>query len=107
MQPINKDTFMGKWNEIKGEIRKKWGQLTDDDFEKAKGDLTAIGGIIQQRYGVAKEEVRSKLDEITSRFKDKIQDRDVEVNRGSDLDADTDGEEQRDQINRNERERSA
>lgn len=97
MQPVNKDTFMGKWNEIKGEIRKKWGQVTDDDFEKAKGDLTAIGGIIQQRYGVAKEEVRSKLDEITNRFKDNI------ANRETDLDSDVNSDQER----RNEKERSA
>jgi uncharacterized protein YjbJ (UPF0337 family) len=71
-EAYNKDVFKGKWNELKGEIRKKWGQLTDDELESTKGDVTAIGGIIQQRYGTAKEEVKTKLDEVLNNLKMKM-----------------------------------
>lgn len=60
---LNEDTLKGKWTEAKGEIQKMWGKLTDDDLEKAKGDMTALSGIIQQRYGESKEEVQAKLTE--------------------------------------------
>jgi uncharacterized protein YjbJ (UPF0337 family) len=58
---MNKDFIAGKWNEIKGELRKTWGNITDDEFEKTKGDAQAIAGIVQQRYGLAKEDLRKIL----------------------------------------------
>ena len=58
---LNEDTIKGKWKEAKGEIQKMWGKLTDDELDQAKGDLTALTGIIQQRYGESKESVQTKL----------------------------------------------
>ncbi|TDP55306.1 uncharacterized protein YjbJ (UPF0337 family) [Bacteriovorax stolpii] len=63
---LNEDTIKGKWTEAKGEIRKMWGKLTDDDLEQAKGDLTALTGIIQQRYGESKESIQTKLNDYFS-----------------------------------------
>lgn len=60
---LNEDTLKGKWKEAKGEIQKMWGKLTDDDLDQAKGDLTALAGIIQQRYGESKESVQMKLND--------------------------------------------
>lgn len=60
---LNEDTLKGKWKEAKGGIQKMWGKLTDDDLEQAKGDLTALTGIIQQRYGESKESVQTKLND--------------------------------------------
>lgn len=68
---LNEDTIKGKWREIKGEVQKAWGRLTDDELEKTKGDMTAIGGLIQQRYGDAKESYSQKLNDIYHRFEDK------------------------------------
>lgn len=63
---FNEDIFKGKWKEAKGEIRKMWGKLTDDDLEQAKGDLTALTGIIQRHYGESKESIHQKLDQYFS-----------------------------------------
>lgn len=65
---VNEDTIKGKWKEFKGEVRKMWGKVTDDELEQAKGDLTAISGIIQQRYGETKDSVQSKLNNYLSSF---------------------------------------
>lgn len=70
---MNQDIIKGKWTEIKGEIRKAWGNVTGDELEQTKGDLTSISGIIQQRYGAKKEEVSEKLNSIVSRFDDKLE----------------------------------
>lgn len=71
---MNQDVLNGKWNEIKGEIRKMWGDVTGDELEKSKGNLTSIAGLIQQRYGHKKEEISAKLDGIVSRFDEKKED---------------------------------
>lgn len=36
---FNENTIKGKWLEIKGEIQKSWGKLTDDEIDKTQGDL--------------------------------------------------------------------
>lgn len=66
---FDKASMQGKWNEIKGELRKAWGRLTDDELEQTKGDVTAIKGLLEQRYSDEKQDFNSRLDEIYSRFK--------------------------------------
>ena len=68
---INEEVFKGKWNEIKGEIRTKWGKMTDDELEQSKGNVRSIAGLIQQRYGAKKEEVDGALEKIVARFSQK------------------------------------
>lgn len=70
---MNEEIFKGKWNEIKGEIRSQWGKLTENELESAKGNASSIAGLIQQRYGMKKEEVMQKLDGILARFNDKAE----------------------------------
>ncbi len=65
---LNEDTIKGKWLEIKGDVQKAWGKLTDDELEKTKGDIKSISGLIQQRYGEAHDKSSKKLAEIYKRF---------------------------------------
>ena len=76
---LNENSIKGKWLEIKGDIQKAWGKLTDDELDKTKGDLKAIGGLIQQRYGEAQDNYGSKLAGIFKRFEDKRDDVVAEV----------------------------
>lgn len=68
---MNQDQAKGKWQEIKGEIRKAWGNITGDDLEQTKGNMEAIGGLIVQKYGSKKEEVSQSLKDIFERFEKK------------------------------------
>ncbi|MEK6623526.1 MAG: CsbD family protein [Bdellovibrionota bacterium] len=70
MKTLNEDTIKGKWREIRGEVQKAWGKLTDDELDKTKGDIKAINGLIQQRYGKTKENYSKKLSSIFQRFED-------------------------------------
>lgn len=65
---FNRNVIEGKWNEIKGEIQKAWGRLTDDEIEKTKGDLKALQGLVQQKYGFVQEDVQQRCSEIYQRF---------------------------------------
>lgn len=53
---MNKDIFEGKFKEISGEIKKKWGELTDDEIRRTKGNAQALAGILQQKFGKSKED---------------------------------------------------
>ncbi len=46
-----RDMMTGKWNEMKGDMHKWWGKLTDDDWEQVRGNKDALLGKLQQRYG--------------------------------------------------------
>lgn len=68
---VNENTTKGKWLEMKGDIQKAWGKLTDDDLDKAQGDMKKIAGIIQQRYGDTQKGTSEKLADIFKRHEKK------------------------------------
>jgi uncharacterized protein YjbJ (UPF0337 family) len=68
---LNENVLKGKWLEIKGELLKAWGRLTDDELDKTKGDAGAIGGLLVQKYGQKQEDYRDRLDQILRRYEDK------------------------------------
>jgi uncharacterized protein YjbJ (UPF0337 family) len=59
---MNKLQFKGSWNEIKGKLKQKYAQLTDDDLKYAEGKDDELVGRIQQRLGKSAEEVRHMLE---------------------------------------------
>lgn len=59
---MNWDQIQGQWKEYKGKVQSEWGRLTDDEIDEAAGDREQLEGLIQQRYGKAKEEVREEVD---------------------------------------------
>ncbi len=61
---MNKDIFEGKFKEISGEIKKKWGELTDDEIRKSKGNAESLAGIIQHKFGLEKDEVTRNVSEF-------------------------------------------
>jgi uncharacterized protein YjbJ (UPF0337 family) len=65
---LNENTTKGKWREIRGEIQKAWGKLTDDELDQTKGDIKVISGLLQQRYGDAQSAYNDKLSVIFSKF---------------------------------------
>jgi len=65
---MNENFIKGKWKEFKGEIQKKWGQLTNDELEQTKGDMKAVSGLIQQKYGRKQEEISQDLEDITAKY---------------------------------------
>ena len=67
---MNTDQFKGKWNQFKGELKKQWGNFTDDDLTKIEGDYDKFKGSLQERYGDKKEEVARWADDWYQRSKD-------------------------------------
>jgi len=59
---MTKLEIKGNWNEIKGKLKQKYAQLTDDDLTFAKGKEDELLGRLQQRLGKSKEEVRREIE---------------------------------------------
>jgi len=60
---MNWDIVQGKWKELKGEARKQWGKLTDDDWTEIAGEKDKLLGKLQQRYGWTKDEAEKRTDD--------------------------------------------
>lgn len=60
---MNWDQLEGKWKQMTGSVRSRWGKLTDSDLENIKGQRDQLVGKIQERYGLKKEEAQSQVDE--------------------------------------------
>jgi len=63
---VNTQVLQGQWNQVRGQLKKKWGQLTDDDLKFANGNLDQLVGRIQHKTGEAREAIESFLDELTA-----------------------------------------
>jgi uncharacterized protein YjbJ (UPF0337 family) len=64
---MNREQFKGQWKQLKGEMKRQWGKFTDDDLISIEGDFDRFIGILQERYGDQKEEVRRWLDQWLDR----------------------------------------
>lgn len=58
------DKLKGNWNQIKGNLKQQYGELTDDDLKYEEGKEDELLGRIQEKTGKTKEEVKSFIDEI-------------------------------------------
>ena len=61
---MNWDEMKGNWKQASGKIRETWGDLTDDDLQRARGSQDQLVGVIQQRYGIAREEAKKQVDDF-------------------------------------------
>ena len=60
---MNWTQIEGKWDQVKGDVKTKWGKLTDDDMTSLKGKKDGLVGKIVERYGVLKDEAETQVDE--------------------------------------------
>ena len=65
---MDANILKGKWLQLKGSIREKWGQLTDDDVDTRGRQRRASRGQIQERYGYAKEKAEDEVDAFLTRY---------------------------------------
>ncbi|HEY7096865.1 MAG TPA: CsbD family protein [Terriglobales bacterium] len=60
---MNTDKMEGKWKQMKGSLKTRWGKLTDDDLTVIEGQKDQLVGRIQERYGIARDEAQRQVDE--------------------------------------------
>ena len=69
---MNEDILKGKWRQIKGEVKSRWGKLTDDDMDRVEGDAEKLIGKVQERYGYQRDEAKREVDDFVRTHKDAI-----------------------------------
>jgi uncharacterized protein YjbJ (UPF0337 family) len=61
---MNRDVLRGKWNQMRGEIRSRWGKLTDDDLTHIQGEAEKLIGKLQERYGYRREQAEKEVNDF-------------------------------------------
>ena len=61
---MNELTFKGTWNEVKGKLKQKYGELTDDDLAYERGQEDELIGRLQQKLGKGKDEIQRIISSI-------------------------------------------
>jgi len=67
---MNRNILNGKWKQLRGEVKRRWGQLTDDELDQANGDYDILAGRIQERYGYARDRAERDLDAFLADYGD-------------------------------------
>lgn len=65
---MNEDIIKGKWKQLRGEIKKQWGKLTDDDLDIAEGNRDYLVGKVQERMGIARDNAEKQVRDFEHRF---------------------------------------
>lgn len=61
---MNWDRIEGKWKQAKGQVKERWGKLTDDDLDTIAGKRDQLAGKIQERYGKSREDAQKEIEEF-------------------------------------------
>ncbi len=59
---MNWDQIAGNWTQAKGKVKQQWAKLTDDDLTAINGRRDELAGLLQKRYGYAKEQAEQEVD---------------------------------------------
>lgn len=64
---MNADILKGAWRELRGKVKEQWGSFTDDDLDRADGRFDQIVGLLQKRYGYARDRAEEELKRFVQR----------------------------------------
>lgn len=67
---MNQDILSGNWHQLKGKVRKFWGELTDDEVDKVGGRIEELSGLLQKRYGYRKTQAQHEIDKFLAEQED-------------------------------------
>nr|WP_246588020.1 CsbD family protein [Paracoccus bogoriensis] len=60
---MNWDIIQGKWKQLKGSVKEKWGELTDDELDVIDGNKDKLAGKLQEKYGWTRNEAEKHIDD--------------------------------------------
>ena len=75
----NSDVLEGNWTMLRGRIREKWGELTDDEVDQIAGKWDRLVGLLQTKYGYAKDDIEHQINEWLDEMLKQVQSTDEPV----------------------------
>jgi uncharacterized protein YjbJ (UPF0337 family) len=70
---MNSDQLKGKWKQVRGSVKERWGKLTNDDLDVIDGQGDQLIGTLQERYGIAREVAQKQFDEWNATLADEAE----------------------------------
>ena len=55
------EKVLGNWNQLKGKVKQRWGQLTDDELQEVEGNIDQLIGLVQQKMGEARQQIERAI----------------------------------------------
>lgn len=59
------EKVMGNWNQFKGKVKQRWGQLTDDELQEVEGNFDQLIGLVQQKTGEGRQQIERILSKLS------------------------------------------
>jgi uncharacterized protein YjbJ (UPF0337 family) len=66
---MNEEQVKGNWKQLTGQLKEKWGKLTDNDLKQVEGRAEILAGKVQEHYGKAKDEALNEVNEFFKTLK--------------------------------------
>jgi uncharacterized protein YjbJ (UPF0337 family) len=80
---MNWEQIEGNWKQFKGGVKEQWGKLTDDELTRIAGKRDKLAGLLQEKYGLAKQAVEDEISDFERRLDDKDDLDEIESRRGT------------------------
>jgi uncharacterized protein YjbJ (UPF0337 family) len=61
---VNTDILEGKWKQLQGKVKERWGMLTDNDITRINGKRDVLIGILQEKYGYPRMKAEEEVDDF-------------------------------------------
>ncbi len=65
---IDKEMLMSRWKEISQQAMKKWDSISEKDLDKVRGNAVALVSLVQEKFGVSREEATKKVEELMAKY---------------------------------------
>jgi uncharacterized protein YjbJ (UPF0337 family) len=69
---MNENILEGKWKQLRGYLREKWGEVTDDELDQIAGKRDRLAGVLQERYGYTQMEAEQQIDDFLAEWDEKV-----------------------------------
>ncbi len=69
---MNKDILQGMWKQVRGDIKTKWGKLTDDELDQVAGHREKLLELIQQKYGEKRDAAEAELNKLLTKIEKSV-----------------------------------
>ena len=69
---MNENILEGKWKQLRGSLRERWGEFTDDELDQIAGKRDRLAGLLQERYGYTQTEAERQIDDFLAEWEARV-----------------------------------